>query len=87
MNKYFFVLLVFLSGCAATGEVKTKANQIMTDGACYNLFVDNGFASYQHCTNQFAPKCVFALASDNKNQQTCAFARKWELVDNLCVVN
>lgn len=87
MPKYFLVILVFLSGCAATGEVKNKATQIMGGSSCYELFVNNSMASYQHCTHQIAPTCVFALAVDNQNRQACSFARKWELFDNLCLVN
>lgn len=81
------ILLLGLAGCAAPGNVKDQASLIMGNSSCHALFVDNGFASYQHCTHQFSPKCVFVLAKDSSNNQSCAFARKWELVDNLCVIN
>lgn len=88
MNKILpLIFLLVLVGCAAPGNVKDKANSIMGDSSCHALFINNDFASYQHCTHQFSPKCVFALAKDSSNNQSCAFARKWELVDNLCVLN
>jgi hypothetical protein len=87
MHKLFFLLFLLLASCAAPGVVKDKAATVMGNSTCYDLFVDNGFMSYQHCTHQISPKCVFAMAKNSEGKQACAFARKLELVDNLCVVN
>lgn len=87
MRNLFILVFILLAGCAAPGNVKDKAQLIMGNSSCYKLFVDNGFMSYQHCTHQISPHCVFAMAKNSQSQQVCAIARKLELEDNLCLIN
>jgi hypothetical protein len=86
MKKLYpiLILILILTGCAAPGPVKEKANNILKP-VCYEKFIDNSLGSYQHFAHQFSPKVVFAYAED-ASSYVCGDAYWGELVDNMCLV-
>ena len=86
-NSLISILIIFIvSGCAAPGQVKNQAKNIMGDGPCYNLFTANGMWDYQWDCNDLSARCIFALAKDNNGKQACAFMRHTELQNNSMIV-
>ena len=89
MKKLILLLLVllFMTGCSgAPGPVKEQANNILKGGACYNLFTQTGYGSYQDCSAAIGANCAFALVNDSQGNQACGHTKFAELVDNFCLV-
>jgi len=81
------LFLSLLFGCAgAPGPTKEKAHNILNGGACYNLFIQTGYGSYQDCSAAIGAYCAFALVKDSQNNQACGHTKFAELVDNFCIV-
>ncbi len=70
----FFILIVSLTGCAASPEKVANVDGLL-NGQCKEMFIRGGLGSYQHAATIFLNgKAVFALGEDANGNQKCAYA-------------